>query len=65
VPLFVEELTRAVIETAWSPREIPATLQDTLMARLDPGRREAVASPRCSGATSRDELVAVAEPTGR
>src|SRR4029450_1477363 len=38
VPLFVEELTRAVLEAeglATSPREIPATLQDSLMARLD------------------------------
>jgi len=38
VPLFVEELTKAVVEAepgeaaAW---EIPATLQDSLMARLD------------------------------
>jgi class 3 adenylate cyclase/tetratricopeptide (TPR) repeat protein len=38
VPLFVEELTRAVLEAegaALVTREIPATLQDTLMARLD------------------------------
>src|SRR5262249_7236236 len=38
VPLFVEELTRAVLEehgAALVTHEIPATLQDTLMARLD------------------------------
>src|SRR5580698_2146108 len=37
VPLFVEELTRAVVERggATVDREIPATLHDSLMARLD------------------------------
>jgi tetratricopeptide (TPR) repeat protein len=38
VPLFVEELTRAVLEsgqTKLSEREIPVTLHDSLMARLD------------------------------
>jgi tetratricopeptide (TPR) repeat protein len=38
VPLFVEELTRAVLESGNSRpagREIPATLHDSLMARLD------------------------------
>jgi predicted ATPase len=42
VPLFAEELTRAVIETSSgasegcaSERRIPATLQDALMARFD------------------------------
>ena len=35
VPLFLEELTRAVLESVGSPVEIPATLQDTLVARLD------------------------------
>ena len=38
VPLFVEELTRAVLENADAEptaREIPATLHDSLMARLD------------------------------
>src|SRR6516165_1984109 len=51
VPLFVEELTRAVLEsdgTKLVGREIPVTLHDSLMARLDrlgpgqgsrPGRR--------------------------
>ena len=37
VPLFVEELTRAVLERGGDSanREIPATLRDSLMARLD------------------------------
>ena len=38
VPLFVEELTRAVLEggeDASTARSIPATLHDSLMARLD------------------------------
>jgi len=36
VPLFVEELTRTLAETdAPSPLAVPATLQDSLMARLD------------------------------
>jgi class 3 adenylate cyclase/tetratricopeptide (TPR) repeat protein len=38
VPLFVEELTRALLESGdakLSGREIPATLHDSLMARLD------------------------------
>ena len=38
VPLFVEELTRAVLESGSAgitSREIPATLHDSLMARLD------------------------------
>ena len=37
VPLFVEELTRAVLEKSHQPgaSEIPGTLADSLMARLD------------------------------
>src|SRR5229473_2642603 len=37
VPLFVEELTRSVLESGatLSGREIPVTLHDSLMARLD------------------------------
>src|SRR5205823_658589 len=36
VPLFVEELTKAVIESATPDRPaVPATLHDSLMARLD------------------------------
>lgn len=37
IPLFVEELTKAVLETGWSEGEpdIPSTLDGSLMARLD------------------------------
>jgi tetratricopeptide (TPR) repeat protein len=47
VPLFVEELTRAVLESGGAKlagREIPVTLHDSLMARLDRlGRAKEVA----------------------
>ena len=35
VPLFVEELTKSVIELAGEDGAVPATLKDSLMARLD------------------------------
>jgi predicted ATPase len=35
VPLFVEELTKSVLESGAGPLGIPATLHDSLMARLD------------------------------
>ncbi len=35
VPLFVEELTKSVIESAGEDGAVPATLKDSLMARLD------------------------------
>jgi len=35
VPLFVEELTKSVLERGVAPVGIPATLHDSLMARLD------------------------------
>jgi class 3 adenylate cyclase/tetratricopeptide (TPR) repeat protein len=35
VPLFVEELTKSVIESAGEDSAVPATLKDSLMARLD------------------------------
>jgi predicted ATPase len=35
VPLFVEELTKSVVESGASALGIPATLHDSLMARLD------------------------------
>src|SRR5204862_5595283 len=36
VPLFIEELTKAIMESATPDRSaVPATLQDSLMARLD------------------------------
>jgi predicted ATPase len=35
VPLFVEELTKTILESGVSPFGIPTTLHDSLMARLD------------------------------
>jgi class 3 adenylate cyclase/tetratricopeptide (TPR) repeat protein len=35
VPLFIEELTRSVMESAGDDGAVPATLKDSLMARLD------------------------------
>ncbi len=35
IPLFIEELTRSVIEAAGEDGAVPATLKDSLMARLD------------------------------
>ena len=35
VPLFVEELTKSVLESGAGPLGVPATLHDSLMARLD------------------------------
>ena len=35
VPLFIEELTRSVMEAAGENNAVPATLKDSLMARLD------------------------------
>jgi TOMM system kinase/cyclase fusion protein len=35
VPLFIEELTRMVVEDSLSEDAIPSTLRDSLMARLD------------------------------
>ena len=35
VPLFVEELTRSVMESAGEGSAVPTTLKDSLMARLD------------------------------
>jgi class 3 adenylate cyclase/tetratricopeptide (TPR) repeat protein len=35
IPLFVEELTKSVMESAGEEGAVPATLKDSLMARLD------------------------------
>ena len=35
IPLFVEELTKSVMESAGEDGAVPATLKDSLMARLD------------------------------
>jgi class 3 adenylate cyclase/predicted ATPase len=78
VPLFVEELTRAVLETgllkeegdayalmgALPLLEIPATLQDSLMARLDrlaPAREAAQVGAAIGREFSHDLLAAVAQ----
>jgi predicted ATPase len=69
VPLFVEELTKMILESALLREEadqyaltgplsavtIPATLQDSLLARLDrlPTMREVAQSGPCSGASLR------------
>ncbi|HSA82192.1 MAG TPA: adenylate/guanylate cyclase domain-containing protein [Geminicoccaceae bacterium] len=49
VPLFVEELTKAVLETGEA--SIPASLHDSLMARLDriPGVKEVAQIAACIG----------------
>ena len=35
IPLFIEELTKSVMESAGEDSAVPATLKDSLMARLD------------------------------
>jgi predicted ATPase len=67
VPLFVEELTRAVLESGdarLTGREIPATLRDSLMARLDRlGRAKEVAQiGAVIGAEFSYELLHAAHP---
>jgi class 3 adenylate cyclase len=51
VPLFVEELTRAVMESGGGETSVPATLHDTLMARLDrtPDVKEIAQTAACIG----------------
>lgn len=55
VPLFLEELTKMVLEAGHQELAIPATLQDSLMARLDRlgGRRKWRSSGQSSGASFR------------
>jgi class 3 adenylate cyclase/predicted ATPase len=48
VPLFVEELTKSVLESGVTPLGIPTTLHDSLMARLD--RSESVRRVAQTGA---------------
>ncbi|MGB0507755.1 MAG: ATP-binding protein, partial [Pikeienuella sp.] len=47
VPLFVEELTRTVVETGEG--DVPASLKDTLMARLDQDRNAKEAAQIAAG----------------
>lgn len=60
VPLYLEELTKAVLEAGAAPTAVPATLQDSLMARLDRlGRDKEVAQiAACVGREFDPEVVA-------
>ena len=65
VPLFVEELTKTVMETGASTAEtIPSTLQDSLMARLDrlSPVRELAQIGACIGREFSYELLAAVLP---
>lgn len=65
VPLFIEELTRALLDDATAPRlTVPASLQDLLMARLDrvpAGRKVAQIGAAIGRGFAHDLLAAVAE----
>ena len=63
VPLFVEELTKTVLESG-SASAIPATLQDSLMARLDRlgPAREVAQIAACIGREFPHELLASVTP---
>jgi class 3 adenylate cyclase len=78
VPLFVEELTKAVLESGWMrevahgdkptgplpPLAIPASLQDSLMARLDrmPAVKEVAQTAAAIGREFSYELIAAVSP---
>ena len=66
VPLFVEELTKAVLEAGvTSPGTmVPASLHDTLMARLDrvPGVKEVAQVAACIGREFAYPLLAAVSP---
>ena len=67
VPLFVEELTKTVLETgAETANAIPETLQDSLMARLDrlSSIKEVAQIGACIGREFSHELLAVVSPLG-
>ena len=67
VPLFVEELTKTVIESgADTANAIPETLQDSLMARLDrlAPVREVAQIGACIGREFGYELLAAVSPLG-
>jgi tetratricopeptide (TPR) repeat protein len=69
VPLFVEELTRAVLESGdakLTGREIPATLHDSLMARLDRlgPAKEVIQVGAVIGSDFSYELLRVVHPIG-
>jgi predicted ATPase len=65
VPLFVEELTRAVLEAgAAGAAAVPASLHASLMARLDrvPGVREVAQAAACIGREFAYPLLAAVSP---
>src|SRR6266849_6137609 len=69
VPLFVEELTRAVLESGdakLTGREIPATLHDSLMARLDRlgPAKEVIRAGAVIGSEFSYELLRAVHPIG-
>src|SRR6266852_2084646 len=69
VPLFVEELTRAVLESGdakLTGREIPATLHDSLMARLDRlgPAKEVIQAGAVIGSEFSYELLRAVHPIG-
>ena len=59
IPLFVEELTKAVLESG-SSADIPSSLRDTLLARLDriPQARDVAQIAACIGRECDHELLA-------
>ncbi|MCC2663138.1 MAG: hypothetical protein K0S35_1060, partial [Geminicoccaceae bacterium] len=63
VPLFVEELTKAVLDTG-AAAVIPASLHDSLVARLDrvPGVREVAQAAACLGREFTYPLLAAVSP---
>ena len=67
VPLFVEELTKTVVESgAESATAIPETLQDSLMARLDrlSPVKEITQIGACIGREFSYDLLAAVSPQG-
>src|SRR3954447_3734814 len=63
VPLFVEELTKAVLETG-AGAAVPASLHASLMARLDrvPGVKEVAQAAACIGREVAYSLLAAVSP---
>ena len=64
VPLFVEELTKAVLEAGAAGAAVPASLHASLMARLDrvPGVKEVAQVAACIGREFDYPLLAAVSP---
>ncbi|GEC33245.1 hypothetical protein N181_24160 [Sinorhizobium fredii USDA 205] len=65
VPLFIEELTKAVLETGMTaPGTVPASLYASLLARLDrvPGVREVAQVAACIGREFGFQLLSAVSP---